>query len=45
MGANLLREIAVNVVHELKIKREERKVNLVDYKYRKLFKYRPLREK
>ncbi len=28
----------------IKIKREERKVNLVDYKYRKLFKYRPLRE-
>lgn len=28
----------------IKIKREERKANLVDYKYRKLFKYRPLRE-
>lgn len=29
----------------IKIKREDRKVNLVDYKYRKLFKYRPLRKK
>ncbi|MGH2096236.1 acyl-CoA dehydratase activase-related protein, partial [Enterococcus faecalis] len=26
----------------IKIKPEERKVNFVDYKYRKLFKYRPL---
>lgn len=29
----------------IKIKREDRKVNLVDYKYRRLFKYRPLRKK
>ncbi|EOL46484.1 2-hydroxyacyl-CoA dehydratase [Enterococcus caccae] len=29
----------------IKVKREDRKVNLVDYKYRKLFKYRPLKEK
>lgn len=29
----------------LKIKREDKKVNLVDYKYRRLFKYRPLRKK
>ncbi|KAF1295766.1 2-hydroxyglutaryl-CoA dehydratase [Enterococcus sp. JM4C] len=29
----------------IKIKREERKVNLVDYKYRRLFKYRALRKK
>ncbi|MEI5992996.1 2-hydroxyacyl-CoA dehydratase [Candidatus Enterococcus mansonii] len=29
----------------IKIKREDRRVNLVDYKYRKLFKYRPLKEK
>lgn len=29
----------------IKIKREDRKVNLVDYKYRCLFKYRSLREK
>ncbi|MBP2100241.1 2-hydroxyacyl-CoA dehydratase [Enterococcus rivorum] len=30
---------------EIKIKREDRKVNLIDYKYRKLFKYRSLKEK
>lgn len=29
----------------IKIKKEERKINLVDYKYRRLFKYRPLRKK
>lgn len=29
----------------IKIKREDKKVNLVDYKYRRLFKYRPLRKK
>ena len=29
----------------IKVKKEDRKVNLVDYKYRKLFKYRPLKEK
>lgn len=29
----------------IKIKREDRKVNLIDYKYRRLFKYRPLKEK
>lgn len=29
----------------IKVKREDRRVNLVDYKYRKLFKYRPLKEK
>lgn len=29
----------------IKIKREDRKVNLIDYKYKRLFKYRPLREK
>ncbi|EOL42168.1 2-hydroxyglutaryl-CoA dehydratase activator [Enterococcus phoeniculicola] len=29
----------------IKIKREDRKVNLVDYKYRRLFKYRALRKK
>ncbi len=29
----------------IKIKREDRKVNLIDYKYRRLFKYRPLRKK
>ncbi|WP_321388912.1 acyl-CoA dehydratase activase-related protein [uncultured Enterococcus sp.] len=29
----------------IKVKREDRKVNLVDYKYRRLFKYRPLKEK
>lgn len=29
----------------IKVKRADRKVNLVDYKYRKLFKYRPLKEK
>ena len=29
----------------IKIKKEERKINLVDYKYRRLFKYRPLRQK
>lgn len=29
----------------IKIKKEDRKVNLVDYKYRRLFKYRPLRKK
>ena len=28
-----------------KSKKEERKINLVDYKYRRLFKYRPLRKK
>lgn len=30
---------------QIKIKREDKKVNLVDYKYRRLFKYRPLRKK
>lgn len=30
---------------KIKIKREDRKVNLIDYKYRKLFKYRSLKEK
>lgn len=29
----------------IKVKREDRKVNMIDYKYRKLFKYRPLKEK
>ncbi|EOH71575.1 2-hydroxyacyl-CoA dehydratase [Enterococcus malodoratus] len=29
----------------IKVKREDKKVNLVDYKYRRLFKYRPLRKK
>lgn len=29
----------------IKIKKEDRKVNLVDYKYKRLFKYRPLRKK
>ncbi|MBL1229236.1 2-hydroxyacyl-CoA dehydratase [Enterococcus sp. BWB1-3] len=29
----------------IKVKREDRKVNLIDYKYRRLFKYRPLKEK
>ncbi|WP_249974550.1 2-hydroxyacyl-CoA dehydratase [Enterococcus sp. YC2-6] len=29
----------------IKIKKEERMINLVDYKYRRLFKYRPLRKK
>ncbi|MBO0439806.1 2-hydroxyacyl-CoA dehydratase [Candidatus Enterococcus ikei] len=29
----------------IKVKKEDRRVNLVDYKYRKLFKYRPLKEK
>lgn len=29
----------------IKIKKEDKKVNLVDYKYRRLFKYRPLRKK
>ncbi len=29
----------------IKIKREERKVNLVDYKYKRLFKYRALKKK
>lgn len=29
----------------IKIKKEERKKNLVEYKYRRLFKYRPLRKK
>lgn len=29
----------------IKIKKEDRKVNLVDFKYRKLFAYRPLKEK
>lgn len=29
----------------IKVKREDRKVNLVDYKYRRLFKYRSLKEK
>lgn len=29
----------------IKVKREDRRVNLIDYKYRKLFKYRPLKEK
>lgn len=29
---------------KIKINREDRKVNLIDYKYRKLFKYRSLRE-
>ena len=29
----------------IKVKREDKKVNLVDYKYRHLFKYRPLRKK
>lgn len=29
----------------IKIKREDKKVNLVDYKYRRLFKYHPLRKK
>ena len=29
----------------IKIQKEERKINLVDYKYRRLFKYRPLRKK
>lgn len=29
----------------IKVKREDRKVNMVDFKYRKLFKYRPLKEK
>ncbi|GCF93410.1 2-hydroxyglutaryl-CoA dehydratase [Enterococcus florum] len=29
----------------IKIKREDRKVNLIDYKYRRLFKYRSLRRK
>lgn len=30
---------------QIKIKKEDRKVNLVDYKYRRLFRYRPLRAK
>ncbi|MGX7243546.1 acyl-CoA dehydratase activase-related protein [Enterococcus quebecensis] len=30
---------------KIKVKREDRRVNLVDYKYRKLFKYRALKEK
>lgn len=30
---------------QIKVKREDKKVNLVDYKYRRLFKYRPLRKK
>ncbi|MFV0559687.1 MAG: acyl-CoA dehydratase activase-related protein [Enterococcus sp.] len=30
---------------QIKIKKEDKKVNLVDYKYRRLFKYRPLRKK
>lgn len=30
---------------KIKVKRENRKVNLIDYKYRKLFKYRSLPEK
>ena len=29
----------------IKVKREDKKVNLVDYKYRRLFKYRPLLKK
>jgi hypothetical protein len=29
----------------IKIKKEDKKVNLVDYKYRRLFKYRSLRKK
>lgn len=29
----------------IKVKKEDRKVNLVDYKYKRLFKYRPLRKK
>ncbi|MGC6768560.1 acyl-CoA dehydratase activase-related protein [Enterococcus sp. LJL51] len=29
----------------IKVKREDRKVNLIDYKYRRLFKYRALKEK
>ncbi|MGX7350986.1 2-hydroxyglutaryl-CoA dehydratase activator [Enterococcus canis] len=29
---------------QIKIKREDRRVNLVDYKYKRLFKYRPLRK-
>ena len=29
----------------IKVKKEDKKVNLVDYKYRRLFKYRPLRKK
>ncbi len=29
----------------IKIKKEDKKINLVDYKYRRLFKYRPLRKK
>lgn len=30
---------------QIKIKREDRRINLVDYKYRKLFRYRSLKEK
>lgn len=30
---------------QIKIKKEDRKINLVEYKYRKLFGYRPLRKK
>lgn len=30
---------------KIKVKKEDRKVNLVDYKYRRLFKYRSLRKK
>lgn len=30
---------------QIKIKKEDRRVNLVDYKYRKLFRYRSLKEK
>ncbi|MGO3728043.1 MAG: acyl-CoA dehydratase activase-related protein, partial [Enterococcus viikkiensis] len=29
----------------IKVKREDKKVNLVEYKYKRLFKYRPLRKK
>lgn len=30
---------------KIKIKKEDRRVNLIDYKYKRLFKYRPLRKK
>ncbi|MBV7389114.1 MULTISPECIES: 2-hydroxyacyl-CoA dehydratase [Enterococcus] len=30
---------------QIKVKKEDRKVNMVDYKYRRLFHYRPLRKK
>lgn len=30
---------------QIKIKKEDRKVNLIDYKYRRLFHYKPLRKK